>query len=150
MWCHAKHVWAPAIVCGVLIGVVLDELIAPAAARPPVQSSPVAPRWRETPDLRRLRPGETRVLGTLAGLVCERRFTVVAVRTEKGLLRLRQNPSRTVEYISYVPSGPSSIGCGPLDPEPRVLATYTTEGRIPSGMQGDAVAIEFIPANFMR
>jgi hypothetical protein len=47
-----------------------------------------------------------------------------------------------------VPNPPSSVGCGPINPPQRVLATYVAAERPSTAYEGDVVAIELIPDDF--
>jgi tetratricopeptide (TPR) repeat protein len=100
------------------------------------------------PALRPVAEGETRVLGTFRGIVCGPELTVLAIQTQGRLLQLRQNPSRPPDFISYVANPPKSVGCGPINPPQRVLATYTKSERPSTAYDGDAVAIELVPDDF--
>jgi len=124
-----------------------------APGAPPLPAAPAAGttdarRPMVIPALRPVGPGETRVLGTFRGIVCGRELTVLSIQTEGRQLQLRQNPSRPPEFIAYVPNPPASVGCGPVNPPQRVLATYTTAARPSTAYDGDVVAIELIPDDF--
>ena len=98
--------------------------------------------------LRPVAQGETRILGQFRGIVCGRELTVLAIESGGRQLQLRQNPTRPPDFISYVPNPPKSVGCGPINPPQRVLATYTKSERPSTSYEGDAVAIELIPDDF--
>jgi Flp pilus assembly protein TadD len=122
----------------------------PAPAAPPVApaeagAGAAARRATSTPAFRPVGPGETRVLGQFRGIVCGRELTVLAIQSQGRLLQLRQNPARPPEFIAYVPNPPSSVGCGPINPPQRVLATYVAAERPSTAYEGDVVAIELIP-----
>jgi hypothetical protein len=132
----------------------------PAEAREPLPAStPTTPaaeaaagtsarRATFIPSLRPVAAGETRVLGTFTGIVCGREVALLAIQSGGRLFQLRQNPSRPPEFISYIPNPPASVGCGPINPPQRVLATYTASARPSTAYEGDVVAIELIPDDF--
>lgn len=73
---------------------------------------------------------------------------MLAIQTAGRLLQLRQVPSRPPEFISSGPNPPAAVGCGPLKPVQRVLATYTPAANPTKAFDGDAVAIELVPDDF--
>jgi tetratricopeptide (TPR) repeat protein len=118
---------------------------------PPAESTGTGTRARRDvfiPSLRPVAAGETRVIGTFRGIVCGKDLTLLTIQTGGRTLQLRQDPARPPEFIAYVPNPPKNVGCGPIDPPQRVLATYTTPGRSSTAYEGVAVAIELIPDDF--
>jgi hypothetical protein len=100
------------------------------------------------PALRPVAAGETRILGTFRGIMCGKDSILLTVQTADRTVQLRQNPTRPPEFLAYVPNPPKGVGCGPIEPPQRVLATYTASASPSKAYEGDAVAIELIPDDF--
>ena len=73
---------------------------------------------------------------------------MLAIESDGRQIQLRQNPSRPPEFLAYVPNPPKGVGCGPINPPQRVLATYSKSERPSTAYEGDAIAIELIPDDF--
>jgi Flp pilus assembly protein TadD len=124
---------------------------APPAATPPSETPGTGARPRRDifiPALRPVAAGETRVLGTFKGIVCGKDLILLTIQSGDRTIQLRQDPARPPAFLAYVPNPPKAVGCGPIDPPQRVLATYTTPASPSTAYVGNAVAIELIPDDF--
>ncbi len=99
--------------------------------------------------LRPMREGEIRVRGSLTQIDCAGgRSVILVVRTTDRTMRLASPNLSEIRFATFTSDQTSgvSITCGPWHAANTVLATYrpaTVNGR---RVDGDAVAIEFIPA----
>jgi len=109
------------------------------------QTASRSPRVASVPALRQVQAGETRVLGTLRGLVCQGERAVFVLQSEGRLLQLRQDPAKPAVLISYIPDPPASLVCGSLTPARRALVTYSAAA---DDVDGDVIAIELVPDDF--
>jgi hypothetical protein len=119
---------------------------------PGVQTGPAAGDRQDSarPDLRPVGAGETRVRGSFRAIECVEGRISLVVESDGVVLRLRAKQLTDVDFISYRPDPPGSVGCGVMPTAQQVLATYRA-GRVGSGStgtDGDAVAIELLPDNF--
>jgi tetratricopeptide (TPR) repeat protein len=112
----------------------------------PPGAGPVASGSR--PLFRIPRRDETRATGTLKAVECESGTIVLRVDTEDESLRLSAARLDGVQFISYQPSGATSLVCGPSDL--RVFATYVESDAViqATGIDGRAVAIEVLPEGY--
>ena len=121
---------------------------APPPGEPPglAAPAPAGPAPRPSTALRPVNDGEVRVLGAFTAVECRAEGIVLAVDVGGKTMRLAAPQFGQIQFISYVPSAPCAIGCGPLPLPMRVLATYRAGGA--TGTDGEAVAIEAIPADY--
>jgi tetratricopeptide (TPR) repeat protein len=99
--------------------------------------------------LRPIKDGELRVRGSLTQIECAGgRSVVLVVRAGERTYRLigaNLNEIRFATFTSDQASG-ANISCGPLNATNTVLATYRPATAGARRIDGDAIAIEFIPA----
>jgi cytochrome c-type biogenesis protein CcmH/NrfG len=124
----------------------------PAASAPAAGDAVSAARGSARPmafglDLRAVREGEVRVLGTFQAIECVNDTIVLRVAGEGRTLSLRTKVLADVDLISYRPNPPSRVGCGPVAGRPQVYATYRPSAS--GGVDGVAVAIELLPDGFV-
>jgi Tfp pilus assembly protein PilF len=100
------------------------------------------------PALRVVAADETRVLGMFVAADCLKDGVVLHVAVDGRTLRLTARGFDDVEFIAYVENPPQSIPCGVFGTASRVLATYRALAGAAAGIDGQAVAIELIPAGF--
>ena len=105
---------------------------------------------RYIPELRRVGPGETRVLGLLSLVECRPGAVVLRIDAESHAFRLEAENLNAVELISYRESPRGDIGCGPMRPPSRVLATFRDPANVVSATaaDGEVVAIELLPDGY--
>jgi hypothetical protein len=94
------------------------------------------------------RRDETRATGTLKAVDCESGSIVLRVETEDESLRLSAARLDGIQFISYQPSSPKSLVCGPSDL--RVFATYVESDAViqATGIDGRAIAVEVLPEGY--
>lgn len=114
-------------------------LARPGTELPPGTGKPV-------PYLRRPAADETRVLGIFTAMECDATGMRLVIQSESGPLKLVAGKPGDIEFLSYRQDSPGQIGCGPIQPAQRVVATYrAAENR---GTAGVAVAIELLPDDY--
>ncbi|QQS40552.1 MAG: tetratricopeptide repeat protein [Acidobacteriota bacterium] len=97
--------------------------------------------------LRKPEAGERRVLGKLMKIECGRSFTTYVVSVDGRTMRLRNDPDVSLHIITYTPDAEGiefRCGFGPLD----VPALVTLRGTDDKKLDGNIVAIEFVPPSF--
>ena len=101
---------------------------------------------RIVPVFRPIAPGEIRELGQFEGVDCPRGAGLVfRIRTPERVMRLATTAFDKVEFFTYRPDPPGSVGCGARKPE-RVYVTYRP-GQGP-GADGTVVAIELLADDY--
>jgi Flp pilus assembly protein TadD len=95
--------------------------------------------------LRPIGPGEARVLGVFVAIDCSEGRITLAVQTDLGARRFSTRSLANIDFISYRPTTPGSVNCGPQQLG-RVYATYRAAppGTRPQ-VDGEVVAIELLP-----
>jgi hypothetical protein len=121
------------------------ELRAVAPSSPPAGAvslnlpTPAAAR----PAFRDVQPGEQRVEGVLAGIVCLAGSPMFELRTPAGLTTFTARQLADVDLISYRADVTGTTDCGPFK---EAMAVYLTWRPGPGGSGTRiAVAIEFLP-----
>lgn len=137
----------------------MASLATPPAPVPPGGSTAVPIDEAGVADLRKLagraglvlRPveaGEQRVLGTFEAVDCANGAVVLRVAIDGRVLALQAKQFTDVDFISYRSSAPGEVNCGPQKTRDRVYATYRPGGTT-AGIDGQAVAIEVLPDDFV-
>jgi tetratricopeptide (TPR) repeat protein len=98
------------------------------------------------PVFRELKAGEERVAGWLTAIECGPKGVVLVARVGDKSVRVHAARFEAVDFITYRNDLAGSINCGRRSPEDVVVVTYRPGG---SGVLGEAVAVEFPPANFV-
>jgi tetratricopeptide (TPR) repeat protein len=98
--------------------------------------------------LRQPGDGEKRVQGTLTAIDCNARGMTFKVRTGDRLLQFHSDNFERLQITAFTSEVPREIVCGPRKPENAVVITYAA-ARAGSKADGEASAIEFVPANFV-
>ena len=102
-----------------------------------------------TPVFRRVESGEQRVYGIFEAVDCTNEWIALLVRTSNGVLRARAMSLSEVDFISYRPTAPSSVGCGELESPAEVYLTWTVPPNASTATEGTAVAVELLPEGFV-
>jgi len=125
---------------------------ATATPRPPEGPDVVRPdptRDRQTGFLlRKVRPGEQRALGLLTRVDCSTenvRFTVDVADRRVVAVAIS---FADIEFTSFLADKNFAVVCGPHAAPERVFLTWKADGRWGSGVNGTALALEFVPANY--
>jgi tetratricopeptide (TPR) repeat protein len=128
------------------------SMSATSAARPAAGASGAgpatgpAPPPRVVPVFRPISPGEVRELGHFEAVDCPRGAGLVfRIKTPDRVLRLTTAAFDKVEFLTYRPDPPGSVGCGTRKPE-RVYVTYR-RGEA-AGAEGIVVAIELLADDY--
>jgi tetratricopeptide (TPR) repeat protein len=120
----------------------------PAGANVPSQPCDIP--LRGGPQHKRLRFEGAQVCGRLAEIECAEPGVVFRVETADGTtLRLRAEDMRRVRFVTYtteVKTG--AVSCGPRERADHVLVTYRSPRDDQQPFDGEAVAVEFIPADW--
>jgi hypothetical protein len=98
--------------------------------------------------LRKPHEGETRVQGILTSIECNAKGMTFKVRAGERLLQFHSDNFQRLEITAFTTEVPREIVCGPRKPENAVVLTYAAVGA-GSKANGEATAIEFVPANFV-
>ena len=97
-------------------------------------------------DLRALKPGESRMFGTLVSIQCRGGIVLVA-RTDGGAsVRVHASKFDDIDFVSYRDDLRGQVQCGPRTPADRVLLTFKPDPN--STTSGTAVAVEFVPLDY--
>ena len=99
--------------------------------------------------LRKPLDGETRVQGVLVRLDCDQKGIVFHVRAGARLLKLRSASFEGLHIMAFSQEAGGQITCGPRTPESPIIVTYRAPKDARSKSDGDAVALEFVPASFV-
>ena len=121
------------------------------------QSQPAQPSTENTtasstggphvmPVFREPKPGEERVSGWLTAIECGQKGVVLVARVDGKPLRVHADRFESIDFITYRDDLSGSINCGRRSPEDVIVLTFRPGG---SGVAGEAVAVEFPPANFV-
>jgi tetratricopeptide (TPR) repeat protein len=116
----------------------------PAHGQPGARSS--APASTFVLDLRAVKPGESRMFGTLVSIQCRGGIVLVA-RTDGGAsVRVHAAKFDDIDFVSYRDDLRGQVQCGPRAPADRVLLTFKPDPN--STTSGTAVAVEFVPLDY--
>ncbi len=123
-----------------------DSVEAPRAAQAAAWPGDAAVA-RYIPELRRVGPDETRVLGLFSLVECRTGSVVLRIEADSHAFRLEADNLTAVDFISYRDVASSTVGCGPVQPPVRVLATFRDRENAVSAnaADGEVVAIELLP-----
>lgn len=113
-----------------------DELVAEAVAEAINQA------------LRRPEAGETRAVGVLKAIECSARGVVFVVEADGRTLRVASRGFENLHIMSFSPEVGGELTCGPRKQQSRVVITYRPSADARAKTDGDAAALEFVPANF--
>jgi hypothetical protein len=120
----------------------------PPPARPPATPVRVDEQSSGTPQpvYRPTQPGETRVEGQLARILCAQNGAVTFdVRVDGALQRFSARALREVEFITYRDNSPGVVSCGVRQPAERVYLTWRPLTPAVKSVVGRAVAVELLP-----
>jgi tetratricopeptide (TPR) repeat protein len=100
--------------------------------------------------LREVQSGEKRVQGVLVRIDCDAKGIVFTIRVGEGLITLHVEKFEDMDISTYTTDVGGEITCGPRKLENVVIVTYrpSTGGRS-KGLDGEAVALEFVPKEFV-
>jgi tetratricopeptide (TPR) repeat protein len=105
------------------------------------------------PQQKRLRFAGEQACGRLVRIECgDGDDILLHVESEGRLLRLRAEAINRVRFVTYTASvkATSRITCGPREAGDLVLVTFRPRRMDPSGIDGDASAVEFIPPDWAK
>ena len=113
-------------------------------ARPPVRSDGTRAVLRRTHD------GERRAFGYLERIDCRPGAVTVRVKTADRLLQFTARALTDIEFLNHREEALDSVGCGPRGPGDGVFVTWRTavDGGPASDIDGEVVAVEFVPKEF--
>ena len=100
------------------------------------------------PMFRKLGEGEQRVAATLTAIECARGRVALAITVDGRPARVRVGRLDGIEFIAYRDDLQGRVQCGPRSSAEQVLVTYRPEKTSVDGTLGDAVAVEFPPADY--
>jgi tetratricopeptide (TPR) repeat protein len=98
--------------------------------------------------LRKPLAGEARVQGLLVRIDCNQKGVVFNIKVGSRVLKLQSEGFDNLHIVAYTPDAGSRIGCGARKPENPVIITYRAAADTRARVDGEMVAIEFVPATF--
>lgn len=98
--------------------------------------------------LRKPLAGETRVQGLLVRIDCDQKGVLFLIMVGGRMLKLQSEGFDNLHLVAYTQDAGSQITCGPRKPENAVVITYRASANARAKVDGDMVAIEFVPATF--
>ncbi len=103
--------------------------------------------------LRKPKAGEKRAVGYLSQVACDDKtinFVIKPKNQQAGqTLKLSANDFLSVAFMAFTAEASGKqVGCGARQPEDFVVVTYRPTGQIKPTLDGEAVAIEFVPKTF--
>lgn len=98
--------------------------------------------------LRKPNEGEQRLQGLLMRLDCDSKGIVFFIKVGDRLLKLHIDSFENMDITSYAPDVGGEITCGARNPENNVIATFTASKDARAKVDGEIVAIEFVPKDF--
>lgn len=115
-----------------------------AAARTPAESPPPPPRnGGLILNLRKVGPGERRIVGTLQAIECHRDGVVIVVRTPEGVMRATAASLAAINFVTFRSQAAGSITCGLQTEVPALLTSRADAARM------IAVALELLPDGYL-
>ena len=99
--------------------------------------------------LRKPQPGESRVVGKVVDITCERGGMSFHVATAGGKKMFRTTEPHNMRVVMYGASPKLDFGCGKVPDQNNAVVTFTT-GVDLTGNSGDGkiVSLEFVPTGF--
>ena len=99
--------------------------------------------------LRRAKPDEKRMLGSLTNIECQLKQVIFSFKSENETLQFRTESLETLRLMSFEPQFVNAeFGCGAMRKENLAVITYRPAADDKSKIAGELVAIEFVPKNF--
>jgi len=98
--------------------------------------------------LRKPLAGETRVQGLLVRIDCDQKGVLFLVKVGGRMLKLQSEGFDNLHLMAYTQDAGGRITCGARKPENAVVITYRASANARAKVDGDMVAIEFVPAAF--
>jgi hypothetical protein len=136
---------------------------AAAIETPPADVDSREPRPTESPDvvrpdksrdretgflLRKVRPGEDRVLGVLTRIDCSIENVRFTVDVADRRVVATATSFADIEFTAFLADRNFAVACGPHTAPERVFLTWKPDTRWGNGVNGTAVALEFVPKNY--
>lgn len=100
------------------------------------------------PMLRKPGDGEQQARGMLLRIECSAKGVLFHVKTADRLLKLSTGAFERIQFTTYTPEVSGEISCGPRNPANSVMVTYRPAKEARAKVDGDVVAIEFLPKDF--
>ena len=98
--------------------------------------------------LRKLKPGEKRVLGMLSKIECGRNGISYTVNSEGQRIILGSKDFQGLELMAFVPTSETPIACQGLPQPLRAVLSFIPANDPKSKTSGELVAIELVPDDF--
>ena len=96
------------------------------------------------------KPGadETRARGLLQRIDCDAKGATFNVKIGERILKLRSADFASVSFTAYTPDASGEINCGTRNPANAIVVTYRPAKDARVKLDGEIVAIEFVPKDF--
>ncbi|HTK29484.1 MAG TPA: DUF1570 domain-containing protein [Vicinamibacterales bacterium] len=125
-----------------------------ASAAPPEEAGDDAPSLANEPAprhivLRAVRAGEERAYGELTAIQCNASGVRFVVRVGSRTIAATAPGLDAVQTISYSAGTPLELACGPRVPADIVFLTWRPGGAPPAESIGRAIALEFVPRDYV-
>ncbi len=98
--------------------------------------------------LRKVQPGEERVLGVLSRVDCTTQSVRFAVELQGRQVVAAATSFADIELTSFLDDKDFGVACGAHSPPDRVYFTWRPDSRWGNGLAGTAVALEFVPKDY--
>jgi Flp pilus assembly protein TadD len=111
---------------------------------------PDATRDRQTVFLlRKARPGEERVLGALTRVDCAGQTVRFTVEAPGRKVVVSATSFADIELTAFLDDKDFAVACGDHTPADKVFLTWRADTKWGAGSAGTAVAVEFVPRNYV-
>ncbi|MCW5959671.1 MAG: DUF1570 domain-containing protein [Pyrinomonadaceae bacterium] len=99
--------------------------------------------------MRKPESGETRKIGYLEKIECDKKGAIFVLSVANQMFKLRASTPETLQIRAYAPEvGQVQFGCGLKRIEVPVVFTYKAADKIKNEIAGDLSALEFVPKSF--
>lgn len=111
---------------------------------------PDATRDRQTVFLlRKILPGEERVLGALTRVDCSAQIVRFTVEAPDRKVVVSATSFADIELTAFLDDKDFAVACGDHTPPDRVYVTWRSDTKWGAGSAGTAVAVEFVPRTYV-
>jgi hypothetical protein len=123
------------------------RLEASADASVPVQ--PCDMPLRGGPQYKRLRFEGEQTCGRLVAIECDETGVVLRVESPERTLQLHADDLRSIRFVTYTAAVKTGrLACGPRERAEQVLVTYKPKRNQQRALDGEALAVEFVPEDW--
>jgi hypothetical protein len=99
--------------------------------------------------LRKVRPGEERILGALTRVDCAAQIVRFTVEAPGRKVVVSATSFADIELTAFLDDKDFAVACGDHTPADKVFLTWRADTKWGAGSVGTAVAVEFVPRNYV-